>query len=58
MAAPLLEHFKKKIYKSATDVTTAAAKIIKSRIRKNPVDKSLCPSLDDMRNADYEKMGS
>ena len=58
MAAGLLEHFKNKIHESATDVKTAATKIIKSGIRKNLVDKSTCPSLDDMRNTDYERMGS
>ena len=58
MAARLLEHFKNKIHESATDVKTAATKIIKSGIRKNLVDKSTCPSLDDMRNTDYERMGS
>ena len=52
IAAWVLKNFEKNGYQSATDVITAAAKVINSEIRKNPVDKSAYASLEDMSKTD------
>ena len=54
MSSFFMAEFMKKKNKTSSDMIIAAAKIIKSDIREMPKDKTVYPSLLEIRDVDYE----